>query len=388
MLNQPARPAGGLLPAVSVILLLSVIQPAAAGTDRWYSPNQVERGQAVFTQNCAECHGANAEATPNWRELNPEGKYPPPPLDGTAHAWHHPIDILRRTIRQGGIALGGTMPPFEEKLSAEEIDAAIAFFQSKWPAETYTAWLDRNGEATPMRTAATQAHPATTSLKRLLPDAPVGEPEPTPLAGILRIKVGSGYVYVTQDGRYGFVGDLLDLQSGQNLTENERNRDRLALIAAFPEKDRVLFPAAGEEKARLTVFTDTTCPYCRKLHREVPALQRAGVAVAYIPFPRGGTQGQGYQDMRAVWCASDRLHALDIAKGIVPGELGPSDCAEAIVVDSGYRLGEEVGIQGTPAIVFPNGSLQPGYLPSSGLLARLGLRNPNGARLSANRSNP
>ena len=388
MFNQPARPVGGLLPAVGVFFLLSAFQPAVADADRWYSPDQVERGAGVFAQNCAQCHGANAEATPNWRELNPEGKYPPPPLDGTAHAWHHPLDILRRTIRQGGIPLGGTMPPFEDKLSAEEIDAAIAFFQSKWRGAIYTAWLERNGEAAPVRTAATQANPASANLQRLLPDASIGEPQPTPLADIYQTKVGSIYVYVTQDGRYGFVGDLLDLQTGLNLTDAERNRDRLALLSAFPEKDRILFPAAGEEKARLTVFTDSTCPYCRKLHAEVPALQQAGVAVAYIPFPRGGAQGQGYADMRAVWCASDRRQALDIAKGVVPGELGPSDCPEAAAVDAGYRLGEQVGVQGTPAILFPDGRLQPGYLPSSRLLARLGLADLNGARLSEHRSNP
>jgi mono/diheme cytochrome c family protein len=111
---------------------------------RWYSEAQVEQGARVFAEHCAQCHGLNAEATPHWRTANPDGTYPPPPLDGTAHAWHHSLDVLRRQIRIGGIPLGGVMPPFAETLGAAEIDAAIAYFQSKWSDEIYAIWEERN----------------------------------------------------------------------------------------------------------------------------------------------------------------------------------------------------------------------------------------------------
>jgi mono/diheme cytochrome c family protein len=113
---------------VAVVLCAALFgtSPAYPESGRWYTQAQVERGAEVFVQHCAECHGANAEATPNWRQQTPDGKYPPPPLNGTAHAWHHPLDVLRRQIRLGGVPLGGSMPAFEDKLSAADIDAAIA----------------------------------------------------------------------------------------------------------------------------------------------------------------------------------------------------------------------------------------------------------------------
>lgn len=108
---------------------------------------QVTRGGRLFQQNCAECHGAMGEGDPNWRTLDANGHYPPPPLNGTAHTWHHPMSILRRTVRQGGVPLGGVMPAFADKLSDGDIDAILAWVQTKWPDEVYAAWSERNQQA-------------------------------------------------------------------------------------------------------------------------------------------------------------------------------------------------------------------------------------------------
>ncbi len=108
---------------------------------------QVTRGARLFQQNCAKCHGAMGEGSPNWRTPDTNGYYPPPPLNGTAHTWHHPLSVLRRTVRQGGIPLGGVMPAFADKLSDEDIDAILAWIQTQWPDEVYTAWSERNLQA-------------------------------------------------------------------------------------------------------------------------------------------------------------------------------------------------------------------------------------------------
>jgi thiol:disulfide interchange protein DsbC len=350
--------------------------PIFADAGRWYTSDQVERGAAVFAQNCAKCHGANAEATPNWRQTTPDGKYPPPPLNGTAHAWHHSLDVLRRQINLGGLPLGGVMPAFEDKLPDADIDAAIAYFQSKWNDEIYAAWSERNGDNDSFfrKVGAMDADRATRSLRKRFPQIEIGETADTPVNGIVLVKAGSEYVYLTEDGRYAFVGSLLDLETGANLTEEEKGRDRQAALADFPESDRVVYPEQGQELARLTVFTDTSCGYCRKLHREVPTLQAAGVTVTYVPFPRSGTTGEAYETMRKVWCSADRRTAMDIAKEVAARDLGSGDCQEADAVKAGYELGIELGVSGTPAIVMPDGRLQPGYLPADRLLSALGLK--------------
>ncbi len=113
---------------------------AEADAPPWYTPRQVAQGKILFAENCARCHGNNAQATAHWRRSDADGNFPPPPLNGTAHAWHHSLSLLRRTIREGGGQFGGKMPPFKDQLSPAEIDAIIAWFQSLWPDEIYARW--------------------------------------------------------------------------------------------------------------------------------------------------------------------------------------------------------------------------------------------------------
>ncbi len=117
---------------------------------RWYTQEQVQHGYALFQTHCASCHKRDASGTPNWKEPDAQGRLPPPPLNGTAHAWHHPLALLRRIVRNGGIPMGGSMPPFKEKLSAEQIDAILAWVQSHWSDRIYAAWsrIDRRTERT------------------------------------------------------------------------------------------------------------------------------------------------------------------------------------------------------------------------------------------------
>jgi len=111
---------------------------------RWYSQQQVSRGNVLYQENCASCHNADASGSTNWRKPDITGSYPPPPLNGTAHAWHHPLSALRLTIKIGGVPLGGTMPAFANKLDPQEIDAILAWVQSHWSDEIYNVWHERN----------------------------------------------------------------------------------------------------------------------------------------------------------------------------------------------------------------------------------------------------
>ncbi len=113
-------------------------------TKRWYTEEQVSQGKEIFANNCALCHGYKAEKTINWKQTLSDGSYPPPPLNGSAHAWHHPQDQLREIIREGGKLYKGKMPPFKDVLTSEEIDATIAYFQSFWNDTHYGYWMERN----------------------------------------------------------------------------------------------------------------------------------------------------------------------------------------------------------------------------------------------------
>ncbi|MCP5348295.1 MAG: cytochrome c [Pseudomonadales bacterium] len=113
---------------------------------RWYDSGRLQQGAAVFAGNCAGCHGQLAQGlTEDWKTRLPDGSFPPPPLNGSAHAWHHPRVQLLQVIDTGGIPYGGQMPAFQEVLNDDQKLAAIAFFQNFWDDETYAVWLDRGG---------------------------------------------------------------------------------------------------------------------------------------------------------------------------------------------------------------------------------------------------
>ena len=117
-----------------------------AGVERWNSVEQVALGREVFTQNCAVCHGAQAQGiVGDWREKLDDGSFPPPPLNGSAHAWHHPQEVLLRVIDYGGEAMGGKMPAFIDVLEQDEKLAAVAYFQSFWTDEIYQQWMQMGG---------------------------------------------------------------------------------------------------------------------------------------------------------------------------------------------------------------------------------------------------
>ena len=357
--------------AVLILLASATASLSAQTPGRWFSEDQVSRGKALFEQNCAACHGQNAEATENWKQTDSNGKYPPPPLNGSAHTWHHDLDTLRRTIREGGIPLGGVMPGFANTLNDEQVNQVIAFFQSKWPEDIYQKWSNRFVKSELPVISASPQNPEkeiTRYLSERVGNAPLPPATQTVIDGVWEIKLQNRYLYLTEGGKFAFIGDLVDLQTGTNLTENSRKRQTIDALTGFADEDLVIFEPAGKTLATLSVFTDTSCAYCQKLHQEVPMLNDAGIRVRYLPFPRGGQRGPGYATLKSVWCAEDRNQAITDAKNNETGDLPPGDCEAAATVDQGYRTGVQVGISGTPALFKENGEKIEGYVPYQELI--------------------
>lgn len=190
--------------------------------------------------------------------------------------------------------------------------------------------------------------------------------------GVYQTRFGNRFGYLIDGGRYVFIGEMVDLKMAQNLTEMSRREVVIEELAGFPREDMIVFPAEKEELAVLNVLTDTSCGYCQQLHKEIKFLQAAGISVRYFPYPRGGTRGPGYDDLRKVWCSEDKLEAMSIAKRATSGELTADGvCADAQAVDEGYKLGNRLGINGTPALYAGNGATFPGYVPYQQLIPQL-----------------
>jgi thiol:disulfide interchange protein DsbC len=180
----------------------------------------------------------------------------------------------------------------------------------------------------------------------------------TPVPGLFEVLHGTDAAYVSADGKYAIAGDLYDLRTNVNLTENQRRAIRLRLLAAIPESQMVIF---GPKDARhtVTVFTDVDCAYCRKFHSQIAEYNRLGIRVRYVFYPRTGPNTESWTKAEEVWCSPNRNDALTRAKR---GEtLNVKVCANT-PVGREYELGREFDLDGTPAIILADGEMVPGYL--------------------------
>lgn len=208
------------------------------------------------------------------------------------------------------------------------------------------------------------------ALQTIQSDLPIESIAESAMPGLYQVQLKGGrLLYASADGQFVMQGYLFQLKDGKavNLTELVERGSIAKLIDAIPLSEMVVF-APKEPKTHITVFTDTDCGYCQKLHSEMAELNRLGVEVRYVAFPRQGVGSHGYNGLVSVWCAKDRQAAMNQAKS--RKELPAGNCENPVAKQ--YQLGQAIGVTGTPAIVLANGQLIPGYQPAP-QLAKLAL---------------
>ena len=198
----------------------------------------------------------------------------------------------------------------------------------------------------------------------------------TPVAGVFEAKFGGEVIYVSGDARYVFAGDLIDAQSKSNLTELSRSSDRKEVVAKIDAASAIEFKAKGDEKHIVYAFTDVDCPFCVKLHKEVPALNEKGVTVRYLAYPRAGVGSPAYKKMVNIWCSDDKGAALNQVKN-EGKELPAKECTNP--VKDQFELGQKLGVNGTPALITVDGMMIPGFRPADQLVQMLESESKNKA---------
>ncbi|MGH8493946.1 MAG: DsbC family protein [Moraxellaceae bacterium] len=212
-------------------------------------------------------------------------------------------------------------------------------------------------------------------VKAVVPDIEIKSIKPSVIPGLYEVRA-SNYesVMVSPDGRYLVQGEVMEIRGKALVSVEDQSMaaERKAGLATVVRSDMIVYPAVGKMKAAIYVFTDVECGYCRKLHQEVPKLNKLGVEVRYLAFPRKGPKTDDSAKMDSVWCAKDRLAALTQAKNGVVLPPAPSICKSPVA--SSYEFGQNLGVRGTPAIFDVNGMQLGGYVPADELVKDLGIR--------------
>ncbi|MEO0915495.1 MAG: cytochrome c [Pseudomonadota bacterium] len=134
-------------------LAATVLLPTIAVAAHELEGRDLERGEALYAEECASCHGAQLEGQPNWQRQNDDGTMPAPPHDESGHTWHHDNQLLFAYTKlggQGALAERGItnfksgMPAFAHVISDEEIWDILAFIRSTWPERIQDIQTARN----------------------------------------------------------------------------------------------------------------------------------------------------------------------------------------------------------------------------------------------------
>ncbi|MGI9245254.1 MAG: DsbC family protein [Steroidobacteraceae bacterium] len=214
--------------------------------------------------------------------------------------------------------------------------------------------------AAPKPAAAARAVPADVRARVVakLPGATAGDVSASPIPGLYEVTMGGVIAYVSEDGKYLVSGNVYDLETQVNLTAARRNAARAKALAAVSESQMIVFGPANA-RMTVTVFTDVDCGFCRKFHGQIAEVNKAGVRVRYMMYPRTGPGTESWKKAEQVWCAADRREALTRAKKGEP--LKSKACGDG-AIKSQYELGSDLGVEGTPAVFTQNGDYIGGFL--------------------------
>jgi len=205
-------------------------------------------------------------------------------------------------------------------------------------------------------------------LVKMIPLASDAEIVASPMKGVYRMELQGNFAYAHVNGDFVLIGDLFDTDKKVNLGD-QASGERMAKVIDGVSTDKMIVYGPKDAKRHITVFTDIDCSYCQKLHREVPQLAEAGIQVRYLAFPRAGIGSNSHKKYVSVWCNDDQQTSLTAAKS---GQSVPAASCDNPVEES-YKLGQQVGVRGTPTMIFDDGTVVPGYIKSTDLISRLGL---------------
>lgn len=204
---------------------------------------------------------------------------------------------------------------------------------------------------------------------------PIVDVQEAAFPGLYQVTLKSGEtLYTNETGSHFVVGDMFRVNDDGglvNLTEEAKKGGRVELLADAAAQDAIVFPAEGNKKASVTVFTDVDCFYCRKLHKEIADINARGIEVRYLAFPRAGAGSPAKLTMDSVWCAADgeRKALMTKAKKGESLAVAASSCESPVMAQ--MDIGRKAGVTGTPALVLEDGTLVPGYVPAARLAQML-----------------
>ena len=189
--------------------------------------------------------------------------------------------------------------------------------------------------------------------KKLGPNVKVKSVIPAPVSGLYEVLVGNDLFYTDTSGKYLIQGEIIELASGKNITE-QRQTDLNRIKWTDLSPANAIKNVRGNGSRQLAVFSDPNCGYCKRLEKSLQQLDNVTIYTYLIPI----LSPDSAQKSKQIWCSADPYKSyIDwMINGITPS--GKNDCATPL--DKNMAFAKTYGITGTPTLFFADGSRFPG----------------------------
>ena len=178
------------------------------------------------------------------------------------------------------------------------------------------------------------------------------------LLGLYEVVTRDKLFYTDEMAQYLIIGSILDLKTNRNITE-ERSRQLFAINFNSLPFELAIKKVKGNGQRKMAYFTDPNCGYCKKLEVELKNMDNVTLYVFLYPIFQGSDE-----KVKAVWCSKDQAKAWDdLMLNNVKPPAGTCDTPTAKILE----LGNKLNLNGTPALIFADGVLVPGYMPAAEL---------------------
>jgi len=180
----------------------------------------------------------------------------------------------------------------------------------------------------------------------------------TPYSGLYEVVVGEQLLYTDEQGQYLFDGSIIEVKSRTDLTEQRRHALFAIDFNTLP-LNLAVKKVKGNGQRKMAYFTDPNCGFCRKLEKELSQVNDVTLYLFMYPIFQGSAE-----IVRNVHCAKDPVKAWDelMLKGKAPAT---ASCKSP--TDQVMALAKKLRVNGTPNLIFADGTQVPGYLPAAEL---------------------
>ena len=234
--------------------------------------------------------------------------------------------------------------------------AAIAAATFGWAAVSVQAATSNDALGTPPPEAAAIKK----TLEQKFPGVTVGIIAKSPYFGLFEVQFDNQMVYTDAKAKYIIVGSVYDVDAKVNLTEQRMRKLNRVDVASLP-MDLAFKRVKGNGERKLIVFSDADCPFCAKLESELKGVDN--VTIYTFLFPIDSLHPDSARKSKMIWCSADKVKAWDefFASGALPDNKGECDNPVATT----HALGEKLRVQATPTLIFADGSVVPGAIPTA-----------------------